>query len=154
MEILSWWFWISLGIILCILEVFITNFIVIFFGIGAILVGILSGIGKEYELFEIGFPTEFLLWSTFSIVTLYIFRKKVIKKLDRDPSIPEPDSLVGLKVKAKEDIRPNESGKVELRGSDWNATNKSDEVIKKGDFCKIQDASNIKLEIVKDIVDN
>ena len=64
---IEWWYWVILGVVLSIAEIFILGFFVIWLGISAILVGIIS--------FFILFPLSYqiLLWAVGSILLLWIW---------------------------------------------------------------------------------
>lgn len=67
-----------------------------------------------------------------SIILLVVLRKKLqsifVGKSDNNSS-DDIDGFIGKKVKVIESISPNETGKVVLNGTNWNA--ESDEEIKK-----------------------
>jgi membrane protein implicated in regulation of membrane protease activity len=70
-----WWLWLVLGLVLLGLEIFTPGgFYVLFFGIGALVVGTLVGLGA-------GGPVWFqwLLFSALSVVSLLIFRPHLIR---------------------------------------------------------------------------
>ena len=66
----EWWHWMVLGLILAMAELAIPAFFVIWFGIGALLVGLILLI-----LPDLGIATQLLLWTAFSTaLTLFWFR--------------------------------------------------------------------------------
>jgi len=64
---IEWWYWIVLGVILSVAEIFILGFFVIWLGISAILVGIIS--------FFILFPLSYqiMLWAVGSVLLLWVW---------------------------------------------------------------------------------
>jgi membrane protein implicated in regulation of membrane protease activity len=63
-ETVSWWHWIVLGITLIAAEIVIPSFIIIWFGIAALIVG-----GLDY-LFHTTFTNELFLWAGLSAILL------------------------------------------------------------------------------------
>jgi hypothetical protein len=73
---LAWWHWMALGMVLVVLEMMVTTFFLIWFGMGAILVGVLM-------LFVApGFSTQMVLWAILSAVMTVIW-VKYFKNPDR-----------------------------------------------------------------------
>lgn len=127
---MSYIFWFSLGLILAVSEFFVPGFVIIFFGAGAILTGIVkliySGLGDGAAL---------LIFSISSLASLICFRKSWVGgKVVRDGNAPDTadvdESCVGHKVAVVEAIAPGRAGKVELNGSNWTA--ESDETLETG----------------------
>ncbi len=108
---MEWWIWILLGLLLLLAELVTPGgFYFIFFGSGAVVVGVLAGLG-------IGGPVWFqiLLFSILSLVSLWLFREKLLKLTEQAPDM-KIDSLVGETAVANDEIPVNGIGKVELRG--------------------------------------
>ena len=60
-----YWYWMVLGLILIVAEIFIPSFTILWFGIGAMLVGM------TMLVVDISFTIQVLLWTLFSICLLY-----------------------------------------------------------------------------------
>ena len=117
---IAWWHWFALGLILIALEMAAAGgFYIIFFGIAAVIIGVLvlAGVGGSVWV-------QLLLFSILSVVSLLFFRSPMMRwlKLDRDGV--DVDSLVGETGVAKEAIEPGAIGRVELRGTAWTARNR------------------------------
>jgi len=88
----------------------------IFFGFAAILVGILTVLhlaGPEW--------LQWLLFSLFSIAGVLLLRKPIMQRLGVSaPALPG-EEMRGEWALVTEEVRPGEFGKVELRGTAWNA---------------------------------
>lgn len=128
---IAWWHWFALGLILIALEMAAAGgFYIIFFGIAAVIIGVLvlAGVGGSIWV-------QLLLFSILSIVSLLFFRTPVMRwlKLDRDGV--DVDSLVGETAVAKEVIEPGAIGRVELRGTAWTARNRGREPLTTGTRC-------------------
>jgi membrane protein implicated in regulation of membrane protease activity len=118
---LIWWYWIVFGLLLVVAELAAAGgFYIIFFGIGAIVVGLLS-------LFGLAGPEwmQLLLFSALSLSALALFRGRLLHWFQSDPQRPLIDTLVGEIGTASEDLQPSAVGKVELRGTTWSARNDS-----------------------------
>lgn len=115
--IVLWWMWLLAGLGLLIVELVTPGgFFAVFFGVAAILVGVLSG----SHLVE----AEWLQWAlfiVFSIVGVVALRRPLMQRMGLNvPALPS-DDVQGELALVTEEIRPGELGKVELRGSTWTA---------------------------------
>ena len=64
-----WWYWIIIGIILITAEIFVPIFVVIWFGVSAIIIGCIDWI------FPISFQVELTLWIVLSILFTVLWFK-------------------------------------------------------------------------------
>ena len=114
-----WWHWVVLGLILIAAEMAASGgFYIIFFGIGALVVGGLVGfniVGPEW--------VQLLLFSAISILSLVLFRSRLLRALQQDPQRPPVDALVGEVGTAVETLGPGVVGRIELRGTSWSGRN-------------------------------
>src|SRR6185369_12881449 len=97
---MTWWMWVLAGLALFAFELLTPGgFFVIFFGVGALVVGLLSGLGLIYG------PVEWLVFSGVSIVSLLLFRKPLLEwmKQREGPRAPV-DSLIGETAILTEDL--------------------------------------------------
>ena len=127
-----WWIWILLGLVLLLTELVTPGgFYFIFFGTGAVVVGVLAGL-------QIAGPIWFqvILFLIFSLVSLALFRRKLLK-LTVAGTIPDVDSLIGSTAVVSDEIAINGIGKVEMRGSSWSARNISDQPLRRGERAKV-----------------
>jgi hypothetical protein len=128
-----WWLWLVLGLVLIGFEVLTPGgFYVLFFGIGALVVGTMAGLG-------VGGPTwlQWLLFSTISVLSLLIFRPHLIR-LARSKERPDPtDTLEGETAILTEDLAPGAVGKAELRGTTWTALNRDERPLPRGQRCRV-----------------
>ena len=124
-----WWHWFALGLVLIALELATAGgFYIIFFGIAAVVIGVL-------QLAGLAGPTwiQLLLFSALSIVSLLFFRSPMLRWMNLDPKGGgDVDALVGETAVAKQDIPAGEIGRVELRGSSWSARNRGSEMLTTG----------------------
>jgi hypothetical protein len=128
-----WWLWLVLGLVLIGLEVLTPGgFYVLFFGIGALVVGTLAGLGW-------GGPTwlQWLLFSAISVVSLLVFRPYLIR-LTRSKERPDPmDTLEGETAILTEEVAPGAVGKAELRGTTWTVLNRDARPLPPGHRCRV-----------------
>jgi len=133
--------WCVAGILLALSEFIVPGFIVIFFGIAAILVGLL--------LFCVALPptATILLYIVLSVGLLVVCRRFMPKTFTGDKSHEDgdidTDDIVGAHAVVREAIRPGRSGSVEFRGSFWHAS--ADEEIPAGADVVIERRDNITL---------
>lgn len=143
MEIL-WWHWLVLGLVLVVSEMATPGgFYIIFFGIGALTVGVLAG-------FELAGPvwTQLLLFSFLSIISIVLFRGRLLRKFQTETQAPTPDQLVGEVAVAAEDLAPGAMGRVELRGAAWSARNDATIVVARGVRCRVTRVDGLMLHVV------
>jgi len=114
-----WWSWIILGLALLVAEVAMpSGFFLCFFGLGALIVGVLVLLGLLAAE-----TIQWALFSALSLLAILLFRKKLLQYLPRKHSGDDADSLVGDRGVAMDALAPAAVGMVELRGSTWNARN-------------------------------
>jgi membrane protein implicated in regulation of membrane protease activity len=124
---MEWWIWLALGLVLMVIELATpSGFFVMFFGLGALTVGVLTRLG-------IGGPPwlEWLLFTVFSIVYVLLFRDRLQQRVQH-PESDNIDTLVGEIALPRERIPPAGIGRVELRGTLWSARNDSTEPLEPG----------------------
>jgi membrane protein implicated in regulation of membrane protease activity len=70
---MEWWMWLAAGLVLVVAELATPGgFVIIFFGIGALLVGLFALLGVVTSA-----PLQFLLFSVLSIASLAILRSRL-----------------------------------------------------------------------------
>ena len=130
---IQWWHWLVLGLVLAVAElVSAGGFYILFFGIGAIVVGLLASANAAGPLWM-----QMLLFSGVSVAALVMFRGRLLRAMQHDPQAPPVDSLVGEIGVASEDLLPGAIGKVELRGAGWSARNRSSAAVPRGGRCRV-----------------
>lgn len=142
MDIL-WWHWLVLGLVLVVSEMAAAGgFYIIFFGIGALIVGVLAGFGLAGPVW-----TQWLLFSVISIATLALFRGRLLKMFQSDPQAPSVDVIVGEVAVATEEMAPGAIGRVELRGSAWSARNDAGVLVLRGARCRVTRVDGLTLHV-------
>ena len=130
---MPWWLWTLFGLALLLLEVQTFNtFYLMFFGAGALLVGVLDAVG----LVDAGW-LQWLLFSVLSIGTLVLFRRPIMMRL-APVGADRVDNLVGETAIVTEDIPIGAVGKAEMRGTVWSARNDGPTPLRKDTRCRVQ----------------
>lgn len=139
---MDWWMWLLLGLVLLGIEVGIPGgIIMLFFGVAALIVGGLVGIG-------IGGPPwmQYLLFSIIAIGSLLTLRGPILRKMTaRSDAAEQIDTLLNQSVIALDTLAPGGDGQVELRGTTWSAQNIGDALIRKGQKCVVARNDGLKL---------
>ena len=140
-----WWHWMVLGLFLAALELVTPgSFFIVFFGVAALLVGLL-------DLWGLAGPVwvQWLIFAILSVVSLLVFRNPLLRLVRADqPNASLVDALITETAHALEDIPPDEFGRVELRGSAWSAKNVATQIIHKGQRCTVQRVDGLKLYVL------
>ncbi len=141
---MTWWLWIFLGLILLGIEILTPGgFYILFFGLSALIVGSLVG----WQVVEAEW-VQWLLFSGLSIASLLIFRGPLRRLMKAEVSAtPAVDTMIGEFALAVEDIAPSALGKVEFRGTMWNARNAGTAVLSKGQRSRVDKVDGLTLWI-------
>lgn len=124
--------WLAGGLLLVLIEIVTpSGFFIMFFGLGALTVGVLTRFGLAGPAW-----VEWLLFTLLSLGYVLIFRERLQKRVQA-PWSADVDSLVGELATPRERIRPGDVGRIELRGSSWSARNDSSTVIEPGQRCRV-----------------
>ncbi len=136
-----WWLWLLLGLGLLAVEAGTPGgFVALFFGIGAIVVGVLAAVGAA------GPPwVQWVLFSTLSVVSLALLRGALRARLQLKGSVGAVDSLVGEEAVVLEDLAPGGVGKAELRGSTWSARTEGTAPLPKGARVRVERVDGLTL---------
>ncbi|MEW6269316.1 MAG: NfeD family protein [Thermodesulfobacteriota bacterium] len=113
---MPWWAWMLFGAALLVVELAQPgSFFVLFFGVGAVAVGTLAGLGVVGEPW-----VEWLLFSVTSVVALLAFRGRLLTRFQRSrASTVGSEGLVGDQATLLDDLEPGDVGRAELRGTVW-----------------------------------
>lgn len=108
------------------------GFYLIFFGVGALVVGLITNLG-------LGVPVwmQVALFSVVSIAALLLFRKPILRYFESKNSTVPVDALVGEIALASESLAPQAHGRVEFRGTSWEAHNAGAHTITVSQRCRI-----------------
>jgi len=142
---MTWWYWMFLGLALLGGELLTPGgFYILFFGLAALMIGTLGGLGIVTTDW-----LQWLLFSLLSVVSLLFFRGRVLEWAKRgEPAVEEVDSLVGEVAVLLEDIAPHALGKAELRGSTWSARNSGAAALAKGQRARVDRVQGLTLWLI------
>lgn len=134
--------WFLIGLALFLLELVIPGFVILFFGVGAWLTALLCLIADP------GVNVQIVFFAITSVIFLVLFRKMIQKKFfysKVDHSSAVEDEFTGREAIAVADFSPEKKGKVEFKGTTWNAESGSE--IKGGQTVIIIEKENFKLNV-------
>jgi inner membrane protein len=139
---MDWWMWFAGGLALMVLELATpSGFFIMFFGLGALTVGVLQRVG----VVEAGW-LQWLLFTLLSLGYLGVFREKLQGRFQSPPPL-DVDSLVGVLAVPQGDIQPGAVGRVEVRGSTWSARNVADAIVASGQRCTVVSVDGLLLGV-------
>jgi membrane protein implicated in regulation of membrane protease activity len=144
-----WWAWALLGLVLLGVEVFTPGgFFVLFFGVGALVVSVLVGLG-------LGGPawTQWLIFSVVSVVSLLLFRNRLLARFGHDEPTPRLDTLEGEVALPLEDLAPGAVGKAELRGTVWTARNTDAAPLARGQRSRVVRVDGLTLNLRSELTE-
>jgi membrane protein implicated in regulation of membrane protease activity len=132
--------WFIIGLVLLLLELVMPGFVIFFFGVGAWITALLCLFTNP------GINIQVIVFAVSSVLTLIIFRRMIKNKFiynkdDRSEAVE--DEFTGKEAIAITDFGPDKTGKVEFKGTSWNAESESE--IKAGQIVVIIEKENIKL---------
>jgi membrane protein implicated in regulation of membrane protease activity len=115
------------------------GFYLLFFGVAALLIGLVSGAGVVTPLWA-----EWTLFAVISVALVALLRKPLIEKI-RPPAVKDIDTLVGETAVTHHEIGVNQIGKAELRGSSWSARNIGLAPLSAGQRCRVENVDGLML---------
>lgn len=119
-----------------------SGFFIMFFGVGAILTGVLASAGAVS-----GPVAQWFTFTVLSIGSLLLFRGKLQSRVEPHQR-PPVDSLIGEIATPTAGIEPGAVGRVTLRGSTWEARNESATALAANQRCRVKHVSGLQLGIV------
>ena len=139
-----WWVWLLVGLGLLGFEILTPGgFFVLFFGCGALAVGVLAGSGLLQSAW-----TQWLTFSILSIASLLLFRGPLLRRFQSQRAGSQPvDSLLGETAVTMEEIGAGAIGKVELRGASWNARNLESATLPRGRRVRVEQVQGLTLSV-------
>jgi len=142
--IMPWWVWVLVGLGLLAAEMAAPGgFFAIFFGLAAILVGVLAALGVS------GPPwLEWLLFSSFSVLGIAFFRRPLMRRFNLVGSGKTVDRMEREVAVVLEDVAPGGAGKAEMRGTSWTARTAGSATLPKGQRCRIERIEGLTLWLV------
>ncbi|MGV3527262.1 MAG: NfeD family protein [Flavisolibacter sp.] len=118
--------WFIIGFICSLLEFLLPGLILFFFAVGAWIVAVLS------LFLDLGINVQIVIFLASSVVTILLFRKWVKKLIwTKGHSTELEDEFLGKTGKAETFIGPGQNGKIDFKGTIWDA--RSEDSIEKGE---------------------
>lgn len=142
---MTWWIWILIGIGLAVMELGTPGFFIIFLSAGAVAAGLTAFLAPTASL-----TVQILVFSLVSVVSLVLFRGKLMRRYGLDQPPPSRDEIVNEVAVPMEDIAPGATGKAELRGTTWNARNAGGAVLSRGSRCRVERVDGLTLWLRND----
>ena len=139
---MTWWLWVALGLVLGAIELATPGgFFVIFFGVGALIVGLA-------ELAGLGLPAwgQWLAFPILALVALRLFRRPLLARL-QSPSGEDVDPIVAEVALPVAAIEAGQHGRAELRGRVWAAHNVGGTAVSAGQRCRVVAVNGLQLDI-------
>ena len=139
---MPWWSWMLFGAALLAVEMMLPgSFFVLFFGVGALIVGLLAGAGALGEPW-----LEWLLFSAFSVGSLVAFRSRILARFTKShTSSVGTETYVGDTATLTDDLEPGGVGKAELRGSTWTVRSHETTHLARGQRCRVERVDGLTL---------
>jgi membrane protein implicated in regulation of membrane protease activity len=138
---MTWWGWMLLGLLLLAGELFTPGgFWLMFFGLAALVVGLLDLVGIVLPLWA-----QWLLFAGLSIGAALVFRKPLLRRLEAKTPKSRTDDLSGEIATPSATIAPGAVGKAELRGTVWNVRNGAARPIEAGERCRVVRVDGLQL---------
>ena len=137
---MTWWIWVLFGLALLVVEMLTPGgLFALFFGVGALVVAVLSALGA-------GPIAQWITFSVVSVVLLVLLRERLQARL-RSPDQPPVDSLIGQEVVLLDDLPAGGEAKTELRGAPWSARSVSGAPLARGQRCKVERVDGVVLYV-------
>ena len=136
--------WFGLGVVLLLMEFANPGVVLIFFALGAWLVALLC------MTVEISLNLQLGVFVVSSVVLLLVFRNRIKGRINRPRPVAggvDSDEFVGGRALVTREIRSDRSGRVDYRGTTWEA--ESGERIPEGAAVEILDKENLTLTVKK-----
>jgi len=126
---MPWWAWLVLGIGLLGVEMFVIDaqFYLVFIGLSAAVVGLLGLAGIQLPEW-----VQWLVFSGLAIIAMLAFRRRLYEMVRGRSGQVDERLTVGDRVVIPQRLEPGQSGRVDYRGSSWNARNTGLQAIEAG----------------------
>ena len=138
---MPWWIWIAAGLALALLEVLLSGgeLYLLLIGAAAVVVGIVDLAGGH------GIALQMLVFCVAAGSSLVFFRGRLSDRLKGGLIDRDVDSLLAERARAVDAMEPTAEGRVELRGTNWNARNVGSSTIPAGAPCRVEKVDGLVL---------
>lgn len=137
--------WAIFGILLIASELFVPGFVIFFFGAGALVTALLTGLlpGLSGRI-----PLQLLLWLAASGASLLGLRRALARVFRGRKVSTDSEEHAGAEAVVIEDIGPERAGRVRFQGTSW-AAESYGEVLKSGEKVQILKRENLTLIVTR-----
>ena len=141
---MAWWAWLVLGVGLLGAEMFVIDaqFYLVFIGLSAAVVGLFGLAGIALPVWA-----QWLVFSVLAIVAMLTFRRRVYEQVRNRSGKVDERLTVGDRVTITARLEPGQSGRVEYRGTSWNARNTGTGAIEAGREATIAQVDGLTLHV-------
>ena len=144
-DIVMWWHWVIVGLVLLLVEVVTMTFLFAGFAIAAFIVAV------TMLLVGLPFPMQLALWSLLAVAVFLKWRSLEARK--QAPDVGQSDMGLSTKGTVIEPIAPGGKGRVRfdvpvLGNSEWIAT--ADEALEPGTRVRIVDITGQLIKVAKE----
>jgi membrane protein implicated in regulation of membrane protease activity len=145
---MEYYWWLIAALILFVLEIVIPGFVILWFGVGALVAALLDFIGIHDIM------VQTLVFSLVSIVLVALsrtlFKRFFIRNSPGAEIKTNADALIGLTCLVTEEINNlHSSGRIQVNSQDWVARSSTGETIPVGTIAVIERIDGIKLFVKK-----
>jgi len=142
----EWWHWAVTGIVLILAELAVPAFVLIWFGLGALVVALVVALGA------IGFTAQLAVWLAVSVLLVFLWFKVFRPERHKTRIGMSDPAVIGEIGLLARDVAPFERGEVRFQkpklGTDtWPCI--ADEAIRTGERVKVVDVEGSLLKVVK-----
>jgi membrane protein implicated in regulation of membrane protease activity len=140
---MPWWIWILMGFGLLAAETLTPGgFFVFFFGLSAVVVGLLAGLGIAGSV-----QAQWLLFTSLAVVSLLLLRPRLVGRFRGSSEESRLPELVGDVAVLSDDLEPGGVAKAELRGTSWNVRSREHRRLPRGSRCTVEKVDGLTLWI-------
>jgi len=137
------WIWLIIGLVLCAAELLTGNFVIIFFGLGALLTAAAAFLGVTHTAVLVA------IFALSSLLMLMLFRRKILVKPSEQEKRKSLSPDVDVTFSLSDSIPAHDERLVAYQGTHWTAVNSSDEELAKGTTVRIERTEGIKIFVRK-----
>lgn len=138
---MSYIFWLSVAVVLLIIEIVAPAFFFVFFAFSGLVVAALSFFGLLADL-----AVQITIFSLLAIASLALLRRKFMEGL-KSPGLAT--SMGGESLTVDNDIPSKGEAQISYQGSVWTALNSGADSLKKGDKAYIVRTEGVRLILLK-----
>lgn len=117
MENIMWLIWLGVGVAFILAELAVPGFIIVFFGVGALIAGATAFFGSSLQV-------QLIVFGVSSLALILLLRRTMASTFAGSSAADdeEEDHAIGRTAEVVEAIEPPRSGRVKFQGSFWKAT--------------------------------